>query len=78
MAITLSLNKSISNLLPSFYQVNPRSIFRYLVVVLAAVEAAAVVDTEAVVDRAVEVVGDTVGMEAVEVDTVVAVEVFPS
>jgi len=48
------------------------------VVVLAAVAVAAVVDTEAVVDRAVEAVEDTAGTGVAEVDTLVAVEAFPS
>ena len=43
-----------------------------------AVVVVAVVDTEAVVDRAVGVVEDTVGTGVAEVDTVVAVVAFPS
>jgi hypothetical protein len=48
------------------------------VVVLVVVVAAAVGDTEAVVDRAVEAVEDTAGTGVAEVDTLVAVEAFPS
>jgi uncharacterized protein YqfB (UPF0267 family) len=80
MATTLPLNKNISIDDQVFCEVNPRSILRYLafdrVVALAVVVE---VVAEVVVDRVVvdTVAGDTVGTEVVEVDTVVAVEVFP-